>query len=71
MLELRANVSLSNASSTHTRKSFFSFSTRVFREIQVNREQTTESMNQVKATLAAFQEEFQNRLKALGDDIHR
>jgi len=43
----------------------------IFREIQENREQTTESMNQVKATLAAFQEEFKNRLKALGDDINR
>lgn len=28
-------------------------------------------MAQVKATLAAFQDEFQQRLKALGDDINR
>jgi hypothetical protein len=28
-------------------------------------------MAQVRATLNAFQEEFQQRLKALGDDIHR
>ena len=28
-----------------------------------------EAMNNVHATLNAFQEEFQNRLKQLGDDI--
>lgn len=40
------------------------------REIQENREQTTEAMNQVHKTLNEFQEEFQQRLLDLGNSLH-
>ena len=75
MPESSPSVSLNSASPTLTRKQLLlslwasyliSFAPS---EIQENREQTVEAMNNVHATLNAFQEEFQNRLKQLGDDI--
>lgn len=75
MPESSPNVNLNNVSPTLIRKQLFlPFSTFILiacgtSEIQENREQTVEAMNNVHATLNAFQEEFQNRLRQLGDDI--
>ncbi len=43
----------------------------VNREIQENKEQTVEAMHNVHNVLNAFQEEFQNRLRDLGEDLTR
>ena len=40
-------------------------------EIQENKEQTAEAMKNVHNVLNAFQDEFQKRLKDLGDDLTR
>ena len=40
-------------------------------EIQENKEQTADAMRNVHNVLNAFQEEFQNRLRDLGDDLTR
>ena len=58
----------SSASRTCTRKRGNRFNPG--REIQENREQTTEAMNKVHKTLNEFQEEFQQRLLDLGNSLH-
>ena len=40
-------------------------------EIQENKEQTVEAMRNVHNVLNAFQKEFQDRLRDLGDDLTR
>lgn len=45
--------------------------TNTYTEIQENKEQTIEAMNNVHNTLNAFQQEFQDRLKDLGDDMSK
>ena len=40
-------------------------------EIQENKEQTAEAMRNVHNVLNAFQQEFQDRLRQLGDDLTR
>jgi hypothetical protein len=68
MRELRANASWSSGSSTLTRKTL---QLTLCSEIQQNKEQTQENMAQVRATLDAFQEEFQQKLQILSDDLHK
>ena len=41
------------------------------REIQENKEQTVEAMRNVHNVLNAFQKEFQDRLRDLGNDLTR